>query len=182
MSMTRRIAIVSMVAAVILAGSPSAQSRDDRQARLERRVCALVSPSTPYYAFFQSTVRDQFHWPGDSDTFPVLLVTWFPFKPPRTAERLFVDHTGQISIGRTVCDLSAHEDIVRRLEPDELLNVRSMLASVQPSYVAPAVNRLVLVSFMRRGIWCTYAYDEDRLPKSYIAVLSQLKIPVRKVV
>jgi hypothetical protein len=174
-----RLFVVCLAAAVMLADSVSAYSRDEggQEARLEHRVFALAAPSTPYYAFFQETVRSQFHWAGDPDTRPVLYLTFFPQSLPQAADNLLVDHTGQVSINRRTSDQAPRDsNVIRSLEPTEVLELRKRLEFVHPSYVTPSISRLVLFSFVRRGVWCTYAFDAQRLPKSYFAALNVLRL------
>ena len=180
MTKLRRIAVWLTIAISTLAGSASAQARDDQgpQARLERRVAGMVTPSTQCFAFFQDSVRAQFHWPGDVNCRPVLLVTWFPSKAGMTDE-LLVDSTGQVSLNRKVCDRPPVSRLVHRLEPGELLNLTTRLASLDQSYRTPKLARLVLVSFSDRGVWRTYAFDSERLPASYCFALDTLRLPIR---
>ena len=175
-----RISAACVGAAVMLAVTVSARSDRDRnqEARLERRVCALAAPSSPYYAFFQDIIRSQFHRLADSDGHPVLLLTSFPQRIPQTADFLLVDDTGQVSVGRQSYDRAPYESVVKRLDPEDLLNFRARLEWIRPSFVTPPLNRLVLFSFVRHGVWCTYSFDAERLPKSYFAALDLLRLPV----
>ena len=183
MTKLRRITLASTAAALILAGTPSARAREDSglQPALERRVCALVSRSTQCFSFFQDTVRTQFHWPGHVEDRPVLVVTWFPSSPPVIAEMLLVDSTGQVSISRRSCDRAPYDGVVHRLEPGELQMLQTRLEVIDRSYRTSAFTRLMLVSFSDRGSWRTYAFDSERLPKSFFAALDTLRLPTRQV-
>ena len=179
MSQLCRIAIWFTIAIATLPGSASAQARDGQglQAKLERRVMSIVTPSTQCAAFFQDSVRSHFHRPSDGIASPVLLVTWFPSLTGMTDE-LLVDSTGQVSLNRKQCDRAPDNRLVHRLEPSELLSLTTRLAALDQSYRTPKLARLVLVSFSDRGIWRTYAFDSKRLPMSYCSVLDTLRLPI----